>query len=75
MALVVSGGNVDPLLLTRLVEHGLTAAGRYLMVRVVLADKPGCTCVFDQRPRENQARPVDRRAPPFGGLGVSEVEG
>jgi threonine dehydratase len=38
---VLSGGNVDPLLLTRLVEHGLTAAGRYLMVRVVLADKPG----------------------------------
>ena len=32
---------MDPLLLTRLVEHGLTAAGRYLMVRVVLADKPG----------------------------------
>jgi threonine dehydratase len=41
VALVVSGGNVDPLLLTRLVEHGLTAAGRYLMVRVVLADRPG----------------------------------
>ncbi len=41
VVLVVSGGNVDPLLLTRLVEHGLTAAGRYFMVRVVLADKPG----------------------------------
>ncbi len=41
VVLVLSGGNVDPLLLTRLVEHGLTAAGRYLMVRVVLADRPG----------------------------------
>lgn len=41
VVLVLSGGNVDPLLLTRLIEHGLTAAGRYLMVRVVLADKPG----------------------------------
>jgi threonine dehydratase len=41
VVLVLSGGNVDPLLLTRLVEHGLTSAGRYLMVRVVLADKPG----------------------------------
>ena len=41
VVLVLSGGNVDPLLLTRLVEHGLTAAGRYLMLRVVLADKPG----------------------------------
>ncbi|HTV10729.1 MAG TPA: threonine ammonia-lyase [Acidimicrobiales bacterium] len=41
VALLLSGGNVDPLLLMRLVEHGLTAAGRYLMVRVVLPDKPG----------------------------------
>lgn len=41
VVVVLSGGNVDPLLLTRLVEHGLTAAGRYLTVRVVLADKPG----------------------------------
>jgi threonine dehydratase len=39
--LVLSGGNVDPLLLTRIVEHGLGAAGRYLRVRVVLADRPG----------------------------------
>ncbi len=41
VVVVASGGNVDPLLLTRLVEHGLTAAGRYLTVRVVLADRPG----------------------------------
>jgi threonine dehydratase len=41
VAVVLSGGNVDPLLLTRLIEHGLTSAGRYFMVRVVLADKPG----------------------------------
>jgi threonine dehydratase len=41
VVLVISGGNVDLLLLTRLVEHGLTAAGRYLMVTVVLPDKPG----------------------------------
>jgi threonine dehydratase len=39
--LVLSGGNVDPLLLTHLIEHGLTAAGRYLTVRVVLSDRPG----------------------------------
>jgi threonine dehydratase len=38
---VLSGGNVDPMLLTRLVEHGLTAAGRYLVLHVVLADRPG----------------------------------
>lgn len=38
---VLSGGNVDPLLLRRLIEHGLSAAGRYLIVRVVLDDRPG----------------------------------
>ncbi|HTW08309.1 MAG TPA: threonine ammonia-lyase [Acidimicrobiales bacterium] len=41
VVVLLSGGNVDSLLLTRLIEHGLTAAGRYLVVRVVLADKPG----------------------------------
>jgi threonine dehydratase len=38
---VVSGGNVDPMLLTKLIEHGLSAAGRYLVLRVVLDDRPG----------------------------------
>jgi threonine dehydratase len=38
---LLSGGNVDPLLLRSLIEHGLSAAGRYLMLRVVLADRPG----------------------------------
>ena len=28
VVLVISGGNVDPLLLTRLIEHGLTAGAR-----------------------------------------------
>lgn len=38
---VLSGGNVDPLLLTKLIEHGLAAAGRYLTLRVVMADRVG----------------------------------
>lgn len=38
---VLSGGNVDPLLLSKLVEHGLSAAGRYLVLRVVITDRPG----------------------------------
>lgn len=39
--LVASGGNVDPLLLIKLIEHGLSTAGRYLMLRVMLGDRPG----------------------------------
>lgn len=38
---VLSGGNVDPLLLSRLIEHGLSGAGRYLRLRVDLPDRPG----------------------------------
>jgi threonine dehydratase len=38
---VLSGGNVDPVLLTRIIEHGLSAAGRYLLLRIVLDDRPG----------------------------------
>jgi len=38
---VLSGGNVDPLLLIRLIDHGLSAAGRYLLLRIVLDDHPG----------------------------------
>ena len=38
---VVSGGNVDPLLLTKVVRHGLVAAGRFLSLRVAIEDRPG----------------------------------
>jgi threonine dehydratase len=38
---VVSGGNIDPLLLLRLIEHGLAAAGRYLTFTVRCGDRPG----------------------------------
>src|SRR5450631_2434616 len=36
---VLSGGNIDPLLL--LIRHGLAAAGRYLQFRVQVPDRPG----------------------------------
>ncbi len=38
---VLSGGNVDPLLLIKMIDHGLSAAGRYLVFRAVLDDRPG----------------------------------
>jgi threonine dehydratase len=40
-AAILSGGNVDPLLLMKLIDHGLSAAGRYLLLRIVLGDQPG----------------------------------
>jgi threonine dehydratase len=38
---VLSGGNIDPLLILRVIEHGLTAAGRYLRFTVRCGDRPG----------------------------------
>lgn len=38
---VLSGGNVDLNLLGRVVEHGLSHAGRYVALRIALADRPG----------------------------------
>ena len=38
---VLSGGNIDPLVLTHVITHGLRAAGRYLAVKVTIPDRPG----------------------------------
>jgi threonine dehydratase len=38
---VLSGGNVDPLLLGKLIRHGMASAGRYLGLRVRIPDRPG----------------------------------
>ncbi|WP_246169088.1 threonine ammonia-lyase [Actinotalea subterranea] len=38
---VLSGGNIDPIVLLRVVRHGLASAGRYLQMRVTIDDKPG----------------------------------
>lgn len=38
---ILSGGNIDPTVIDRVVEHGLAHAGRYLVLRVVLLDRPG----------------------------------
>ena len=38
---VLSGGNIDPLLLSKVVRHGLVAAGRFQSLRVAIPDRPG----------------------------------
>jgi threonine dehydratase len=38
---ILSGGNIDPLLLSKVIRHGLAAAGRYLYLRVCIPDLPG----------------------------------
>ncbi|HEY5360520.1 MAG TPA: threonine ammonia-lyase [Streptosporangiaceae bacterium] len=41
VVVVLSGGNIDPLLLAKVLRHGLSAAGRYLAFRCRLPDRPG----------------------------------
>ncbi|WP_029068365.1 threonine ammonia-lyase [Jonesia quinghaiensis] len=38
---ILSGGNIDPNLMLRVVRHGLVAAGRFLVLKVNLIDRPG----------------------------------
>ncbi|MFW5469177.1 threonine ammonia-lyase [Knoellia sp. CPCC 206435] len=38
---VLSGGNIDPLLMLRIIRHGMVAAGRYLQFAVRVPDTPG----------------------------------
>jgi threonine dehydratase len=41
VCVVLSGGNIDATLLIQVVRHGLTYAGRYLVLRTRVPDRPG----------------------------------
>jgi len=72
---VLTGGNVDPLVLHRILRHGLAAAGRYLSVRVRIADRPGALSALLATVAAADANLVEvehRRVDPA--LHVDEVE-
>lgn len=56
---VLSGGNVDPLLLMHLIRHGLSAGGRFLALRVTVPDRPGELAALLARIGESGANVVD----------------
>ncbi|GLH98029.1 threonine ammonia-lyase [Phytohabitans aurantiacus] len=73
---VLSGGNIDPLLLLRVIEHGLTAAGRYLRFTVHCGDQPGQLASLLALIAEHRANVVDvqhQRVSPRLRLGEVEV--
>ncbi|MCU1592621.1 MAG: threonine dehydratase, partial [Frankiales bacterium] len=41
VVVVLSGGNIDPLLLSKVIRHGLVAAGRFLSLVCRIPDRPG----------------------------------
>ncbi|TWH20680.1 threonine ammonia-lyase [Prauserella rugosa] len=72
---VLSGGNVDPLLLMQIIQHGMTAAARYLYVRLWVPDRPGSLAGVVTRLSELGANIVDIEHSRISGrLGVGEVE-
>lgn len=56
---VLSGGNIDPLLLLRVVRHGLAAGGRYLAVRLPIRDRPGALAALLTLLAELEANVLD----------------
>ena len=38
---ILSGGNIDPLMMERVISHGLSTSERYLRLRIPLPDRPG----------------------------------
>jgi len=72
---VLSGGNIDPLLLAKVLRHGLAAAGRYLTFRCRLPDRPGALATLLAEVAGLGANVLDvvhERVTP--GLRVDEVE-
>lgn len=47
-AVLLGGGNVDPLLLGKLIEHGMSVAGRFLVFRAVMSDRPGSLAMLSE---------------------------
>jgi threonine dehydratase len=73
---VLSGGNIDPLLLLRVIEHGLAAAGRYLRLTVRCTDRPGQLALLLGQIAEHRGNVVDvehQRQNPHLRLGEVEV--
>ena len=74
---VLSGGNVDPVLMQGVLRHGMAAQGRYLAVRLRLTDRPGALAMLLGVLSEGDANVLDVshvRTHPRLGLTEAEVE-
>ncbi|MBI1351005.1 MAG: threonine ammonia-lyase [Actinomycetales bacterium] len=75
VAVILSGGNVDPLVLLRIIRHGLVLAGRYLTIAIRMTDRPGSLARLLQDISARQANVVDiEHHRDDAGLGFDEVE-
>jgi threonine dehydratase len=52
---ILSGGNIDPMLMLKVIQRGLAAAGRFMTVRMMLNDRPGSLATISRIIAENDA--------------------
>lgn len=74
---ILSGGNIDPMLLMRVIEHGLTSAGRFLRLSVQTNDRPGSLAALLSEIARHRANIVDvmhSRHDPVLDFGEVEVQ-
>jgi threonine dehydratase len=72
---ILSGGNIDPLLMQRVISHGLAASDRYLTLRIMLPDLPGQLARTAELVAEAGANVIEVLHTRHGhGLQISEVE-
>ena len=73
--LLLSGGNIDPMVMERIVSRGLAANGRYLIVGIPLPDRPGQLKTIAELIADANANVVEVQHTRHGtGLQISEVE-
>src|SRR5690606_35649044 len=72
---VLSGGNIDPMVMERVISRGLAASQRYLKVNIPLPDRPGQLARIAELIADANANVVEVLHTRHGtGLRISEVE-
>jgi threonine dehydratase len=78
VALVLSGGNIDVTMLSRIIERGLVKDGRLVRLGVVLRDRPGALAGLTTLIADERANIVhiehDRAFSRWASIGQTEVE-
>ncbi len=72
---VLSGGNIDPMILERVISRGMAGAGRYTKMRIPLPDRPGQLARTSEIVAEQNANVVEVLHTRHGtGLQINQVE-
>jgi threonine dehydratase len=72
---ILSGGNIDPMIMERVISRGMAGAGRYMKMRIPLPDRPGQLAETSQIVADQNANVVEVLHTRHGtGLQISQVE-